>query len=44
MAVIGLASDHSGIQFRTAIKQEGGVQGPRAQIDRDLYKKDKKNH
>ena len=38
--VIGIASDCSGIQFRMLNKTRGeAVQGPRAQIDRDLYKK-----
>ena len=38
--VIGIASDLSGIQFRMLNKTRGeAVQGPRAQIDRDLYQK-----
>ncbi len=38
--VIGKASDLSGIQFRVLNKTRGeAVQGPRAQIDRDKYKK-----
>ncbi len=38
--LIGLASDKSGIQFRVLNKTRGAaVQGPRAQIDRNLYKK-----
>ena len=37
--LIGLASDKSGIQFRMLNKTRGAaVQGPRAQIDRNLYK------
>ena len=37
--VIGQASDLSGIQFRMLNKTRGeAVQGPRAQIDRNLYK------
>ena len=37
--VIGLASDHSGIQFRMLNRTRGeAVQGPRAQIDRNKYK------
>ena len=38
--MIGLASDASGIQFRMLNKTRGeAVRGPRAQIDRDLYRK-----
>ena len=38
--VIGRASDSSGIQFRMLNKTRGeAVQGPRAQIDREKYKK-----
>ena len=38
--VIGIASDLSGIQFRMLNKTRGeAVQGPRAQIDRDLNEK-----
>ena len=38
--LIGLASDKSGIQFRMLNKTRGAaVQGPRAQIDRNLYKR-----
>ena len=38
--LIGLASDKSGIQFRVLNKTRGAaVQGPRAQIDRNLYKR-----
>lgn len=38
--VIGVASDFSGIQFRMLNKTRGeAVRGPRAQIDRNLYKK-----
>jgi len=38
--VIGICSDMSGIQFRVLNRTRGeAVQGPRAQIDRDLYKK-----
>ena len=38
--VIGIASDLSGIQFRMLNKTRGeAVQGPRAQIDRNLYQK-----
>ena len=38
--VIGICSDMSGIQFRVLNKTRGeAVQGPRAQIDRNLYKK-----
>jgi len=37
--LIGIASDKSGIQFRVLNKTRGAaVQGPRAQIDRNLYK------
>ena len=37
--VIGRASDSSGIQFRMLNKTRGeAVRGPRAQIDRNLYK------
>ena len=38
--VIGICSDMSGIQFRVLNKTRGeAVQGPRAQIDRNLYRK-----
>tara|TARA_B100000287_G_scaffold433344_1_gene494842 strand:- start:235 stop:2091 length:1857 start_codon:yes stop_codon:yes gene_type:complete len=38
--IIGVASDLSGIQFRMLNKTRGAaVQGPRAQIDREKYKK-----
>ncbi len=38
--IMGLASDLSGIQFRMLNRTRGeAVQGPRAQIDRNLYKK-----
>lgn len=38
--LIGRASDKSGIQFKVLNKTRGAaVQGPRAQIDRNLYKK-----
>jgi len=38
--VIGICSDLSGIQFRVLNKTRGeAVQGPRAQVDRNLYKK-----
>ncbi len=38
--LIGVASDMSGIQFRVLNKTRGAaVQGPRAQIDRNLYRK-----
>ena len=38
--IIGIASDFSGIQFRMLNKTRGeAVRGPRAQIDRNLYKK-----
>ncbi len=38
--LIGKASDNSGIQFKVLNKTRGAaVQGPRAQIDRNLYKK-----
>jgi NAD/FAD-utilizing enzyme apparently involved in cell division len=41
--VIGKASDLSGIQFRVLNKTRGeAVQGPRAQIDREKYKKNLK--
>jgi len=41
--VIGKASDLSGIQFRILNKTRGeAVQGPRAQIDREKYKKNLK--
>ena len=37
--LIGTASDKSGIQFKVLNKTRGAaVQGPRAQIDRNLYK------
>ena len=37
--LVGIASDESGIQFRVLNKTRGAaVQGPRAQIDRNLYK------
>ena len=37
--LVGIASDKSGIQFRVLNKTRGAaVQGPRAQIDRNLYK------
>ena len=37
--LIGIASDKSGIQFKVLNKTRGAaVQGPRAQIDRNLYK------
>ena len=37
--VMGLASDSSGIQFRMLNRTRGeAVQGPRAQIDRNMYK------
>ena len=36
---MGLASDSSGIQFRMLNRTRGeAVQGPRAQIDRNMYK------
>ena len=38
--LIGEAADEAGIQFRVLNKSRGAaVQGPRAQIDRNLYKK-----
>ena len=41
--LIGVASDKSGIQFRMLNATKGeAVRGPRAQIDRDLYKKNVK--
>ena len=41
--VIGICSDLSGIQFRVLNKTRGeAVQGPRAQIDRNFYKKNAK--
>ena len=41
--VIGVCSDLSGIQFRVLNKTRGeAVQGPRAQIDRNFYKKNAK--
>ena len=41
--LIGRCSDLSGIQFRILNKTRGeAVQGPRAQIDRNLYKKNAK--
>ena len=37
--LMGQAADHSGIQFRILNKSRGeAVQGPRAQIDRNVYK------
>ena len=42
--LIGIASDKSGIQFRMLNKTRGAaVQGPRAQIDRNLYKRSMMN-
>lgn len=38
--IIGKISDVSGFQFKVLNTSKGqAVQGPRAQIDRDLYKK-----
>ena len=42
--LIGMASDKSGIQFKVLNKTRGAaVQGPRAQIDRNLYKRNMMN-
>ena len=42
--LIGIASDKSGIQFKVLNKTRGAaVQGPRAQIDRNLYKRNMMN-
>ena len=42
--VMGLASDSSGIQFRMLNRTRGeAVQGPRAQIDRNMYKSNVSN-
>ena len=42
--LIGVASDQSGIQFRMLNATKGeAVRGPRAQIDRNLYKKNVKD-